>query len=201
MVEGRKRWRPLDGRWSYFETDWSPACWDHKFRFIFIRQKVKRQNKEPVQLDLFTPHEYGYDFKVIVTNKKSSARNVLRFHNGRGAQENVFGELKSQCQMDYIPVRRLAGNQLYLMSAVLSHNLLRRLQMETIRPQKRTMEKRSPLWEFQEATTIRHHLIHRAGRLTKPKGKLRLTMSGNEATKRTFREYLKALGAAAQVYS
>jgi len=200
MVEGRKRWRPLDGTWSYFETDWSPACWDRKFRFIFIRQKVKRQEKEPVQLDLFTPHEYGYDFKVIVTNKRSSARNVLRFHNGRGAQENVFGELKSQCQMDYVPVRRLAGNQLYLMSAVLSHNLLRRLQIETVQPQKSTTEKRSPLWEFQEATTIRQHLIHRAGRLTKPRGKMRLTMSGNEATKRTFQAYFKALGATAQVY-
>ena len=73
--------------------------------------------------------------------------------------------------------------------------------METVQPQKRTTEKRSPLWDFQEATTIRHHLIHRAGRITKPKGKTRLTMSGNEATKRTFQAYLKALGAAAQVYS
>ena len=200
MVEGRKRWRPLDGRWSCFETDWSPACWDRKFRFIFIRQKVKRQNKAPVQLDLFTPHEYGYYFKVIVTNKRSSARNILRFHNGRGEQENIFGELKSQWQMDYIPVHRLSGNQLYLMSAVLSHNLLRRLQIETVQPQKRTTEKRSPLWEFQEATTIRQHLIQRAGRLTKPKGKMRLTMSGNEVTKRTFRAHLKALGATAQVF-
>ena len=200
MIEGRKRWKPLDGTWSYFDTDWSPGCWNRKFRFIFIRQKVKKQNREPVQLDLFTPHEVGYDFKVIVTNKRSSARNILRFHNGRGAQENVFGELKSQCQMDYVPVRRLAGNQLYLMSAVLSHNLLRRLQIEGAQPQNRTTEKRSPLWQFQEATTIRQHVIHRAGRLTKPRGKLRLTMSGNEATKRTFQNYFKALGAAAQVF-
>jgi hypothetical protein len=199
MVEGRKRWRALDGTWSFFETDWSPTCWGRKFRFIFIRQKVKRQNKQPVQLDLFAPHECGYEFKVIVTNKRSSARNVLRFHNGRGAQENIFGELKSQCQMDYVPVRGLAGNQLYLMSAILSHNLLRRLQIETVGPQHRTTEKRSPLWAFQEATTIRRHLIHRAGRITKPKGKLRLTMSGNEATKLTFQRYLKALGAAAQL--
>ena len=197
MVESRKRWKHLDGRWSYFETSWSPKCWDTDFRFIFIRQKVKKQRKEPVQLDLFVPHQYGYEFKVIVTNKKSSARNVLRFHNGRGAQENIFGELKSQCNMDYIPVRRLAGNQLYLMSAVLSHNLLRVLQMELNQPQKKTTEKRSPLWIFQEANTIRRHLLHRAGRLTRPGGKLRLTMSGNERTKKTFLDYLAALGAAA----
>jgi len=199
MVQNRKRWKPLDGTWSFFETRWSPKCWDRRFRFLFIRQKVKKQNKQPVQLELFTPHEHGYEFKVIVTNKRSSARNVLRLHNGRGAQENVFGELKSQCQMDYVPVRGLAGNQLYLMSAVLSHNLLRRLQIETTGPQNRTTEKRSPLWEFEEATTIRRHLLHRAGRITRPQGKLRLTMSGNEATKRTFHRYLKALGAAAQL--
>jgi hypothetical protein len=135
---------------------------------------VNRQHKEPVQLDLFRPHGVGYDFKVIVTNKRSFVRNVLRFHNGRGAQENIFGELKSQCQMDYVPVRRLAGNQLYLMAAVLAHNLLRMLQMQQSQPEQRTTEKRSPLWILQEATTIRRHLIYRAGRLTRPSGKLRL---------------------------
>jgi hypothetical protein len=197
IVEGRRRWRPLDGMWSYFETDWSPKCWQRRYRFICIRQKVNRQDKEPVQLDLFRPHEVGYDFKVMVTNKRSSVRNALRFHNGRGAQENIFGELKSQCQMDYVPVRRLAGNQLYLMSAVLAHNLLRILQIERTQPDNRTSEKRSPLWIFQEATTIRRHLLYRAGRLTRPCGKLRLTMSGNEATKQTFLEYLRALEAAA----
>ena len=73
MVETRKRWRWLDGTWSYFETQWSPKCWNRKFRFLFIRQKVKKQSKDPVQLDLFIPHEQGYEFKVIVTNKKGSA--------------------------------------------------------------------------------------------------------------------------------
>jgi hypothetical protein len=197
LVEGRERWRHLDGTWSYFETRWSPKCWEQDFRFLFIRQKVKKQSKEPVQLDLFRPHEMGYEFKVVVSNKRSSARNVLRFHNGRGAQENVFGELKSQCQMNYVPVRRLAGNQLYLMASVLSHNLLRTLQMELAPPERKTSEKRSPLWIFQEAATIRQHLLHRAGRLTRPCGRLRLTMSGNEATRQTFLDYLKALGAAA----
>jgi hypothetical protein len=50
---------------------------------------------------------------------------------------------------------------------------------------------------FQETATVRQYLIHRAGRITRPNGKLRLTMSGNEATRRTFMGYLKALGAVA----
>jgi hypothetical protein len=197
MVESRSRWRKLDSKWSYFETDWSPDCWKQDYRIILLRQKVKKQRKGPVQLDLFVPHQYGYEFKVIVTNKKSSARNVLRFHNGRGAQENIFGELKSQCQMDYVPVRRLAGNQLYILSAVLAHNLMRTLQMQILSPRSRSTENRAPLWDYQEARTIRQHLIQRAGRLTRPNGKLRLTMSGNKVTRQAIEEYLRVLDPAA----
>lgn len=197
MVESRSRWKKLDTRWSYFETNWSPNCWDQDYRFILLRQKVKKQQKGPVQLDLFVPHQYGYEFKVIVTNKKSSARNVLRYHNGRGAQENIFGELKTQCQMDYIPVRSLAGNQLYLLSAVFAHNLLRTLQMQILAPRLKNSENRGPLWDYQEARTIRQHLIQRAGRLTRPNGKLRLTLSGNKATRQAIEEYLNVLDPAA----
>ena len=192
-LETRKRWNRVDGKWSFFQQDWSPKCWDKDFRFLFVRQQVKVQNKEPVQFELFVPQQYGYEFKVIVTNKKVSFKKLLQFHNGRGSQENIFGELKTQNQMDYIPVRTLFGNQMYLCSAIMAHNLIRGLQIETRKPNRRMTEKRSPLWIFQESDMIRRHLIYRAGRLTKPQGKLKLTMSGNEATEKTFRFYLDAL--------
>lgn len=83
------------------------------------------------------------------------------------------------------------------MSAILSHNLLRILQMQGIEFGKRCTEKRSPLLRFEEASTIRRHLIHRAGRLTRPQGRLRLTMSGNEKTRDSIRKYLIALKPAA----
>jgi hypothetical protein len=51
--------------------------------FIFIRKQVGCQDKAPVQLDLFKPSEYRYEFKVIVTNKRASARRVVAFHEGR----------------------------------------------------------------------------------------------------------------------
>ena len=196
-IESRKRWKRVDDRWSFFQEDWSPKCWTKDFRFLFIRQQVKVQNKGLVQIDLFIPQQYGYDFKVVVTNKTVSSRKLLKFHNGRGSQENIFGELKTQNQMDYIPVRTLLGNQLYLCSTVLVHNLIRGLQMVTRKPNRRTTEKRSPLWVFQESDMIRRHIIYRAGRLTKPQGKLKLTMNGNEATEETFRFYLDALNSCA----
>ena len=158
---------------------------------------MRKQRKEPVQLELFIPHEEGYEFKVIVTNKRGTAKSILLFHNGRASQENMFSELKDQCQMDYVPVRSLAGNQLYFLSVVIAHNLFRELHIKSCPRDRATTAKRSPLWSFREATTIRQRLLHRAGRLTRPQGRLRLTLSGNDVTRKEFQTYLAALGASA----
>lgn len=198
MVENRQRWKYFNNSWSYFESDWKPKKWVNKYRFIFIRQKSKKIYKGPIQLDFFIPHEYGHEFKVILTNKHIKAKKVLMFHNGRGAQENIFGELKSQSQMNYIPVKRLTGNQLYIMAAIFAHNLTRELQLHKNPIRERgTTEKRHPLWKFNELTTIRNHIIQRAGRLTKPQGKLTLTLSPNKATKKDLLYYLQAFNEAA----
>jgi hypothetical protein len=193
MIQGRKRWKFFNSELSYFDTPWKPKKWDSRFRFLFIRRRVKKQFKEPVQLDLFTPHEYGYEFKVIVTNKQTTMKKVLYFHNGRGSQENTFSELKSQCNMDYVAVRRLHGNHLYMMSAILAHNLFRELHMRVHEKNRGTTEKRTALWEFTEANTLRRTLLQRAGRLTNPSGILTLTMSGNPAIQKGVLHYLDRL--------
>jgi hypothetical protein len=66
---------------------------------------------------------------VIVSNKGLGAKSLLAFHNGRGTQEGLFAELKSQTQLEYVPTRRLIGNQVYVLSAMIAHNLNRELQM------------------------------------------------------------------------
>jgi hypothetical protein len=71
LVEERKRWRRLNGQWSFFETTWKPESWQDRYRFVFVRSENRKQYKGAVQLDLFIPYEYGYDFKVIVTNKRT----------------------------------------------------------------------------------------------------------------------------------
>ena len=197
MIEGRKRWRRLNGQWSFFESNWKPSSWSDRYRFVFIRSQNRQQYKGAVQLDLFIPYEYGYDFKVIVTNKCLSAKKALAFHNGRGAQEGVFAELKSQTQMDYVPTRTKAGNQVYLFSAVLAHNLNREMQMHCYEKQRNTTEKRAPLWQFEQLGTFRRKLIQRAGRLTKPQGRLTLTMSANPTVKSELLHYLNIFKKAA----
>ncbi len=197
IVEGRKRWRHLDQRRNFFQMQWKPNSWQRKQRFVFIRTRNRKQHKEPLQLDMFIPYEYGYDFKVIVTNKPLSAKKALAFHNGRGSQEGIFAELKSQAQMDYIPTRRQAGNQVYLLAAMLAHNLSREMQMVANNRQRGTTEKRAPLWQFAQLGTLRRKLIQRAGRLTRPQRKLTLTMSANPAVKSELLHYLNAINPAA----
>ena len=193
MIESRRHWKRLDAEWDYFESQWAPKCWANRYRFLFLRHRVKKQSKEPVQLQLFVPHEQGYEFKVIVTNKRGKAKSILLFHNGRGTQESVFSELKSQCNMDYVPTRRLPGNRLYCVSAVFAHNLYRELQMITRTTDRQTTAKRSALWIFEEAASLRHKIIQRAGRLTRPQGRLRLTLSANEITQKKMMHYLQQL--------
>jgi hypothetical protein len=197
MIEVHRKWKRLDETWSYFESGWKPKVWQRRYRFVFIRQKSRILDRQPVQLDLFVPHEYGYEFKVMVTNKGTRASKVLAFHNGRGSQESVFGELKSQSRMEYVPVRRLYGNQLYMMAAIMAHNLNRELQMATLPPARGTTAKRAPLWKFTELATLRHRLIQRAGRLTHPSGCLTLTLGANEAVRKELLHFLDTLEKAA----
>ena len=129
IIESRRRWRPMAAGVSYFETRWKPKSWKARGRFLFIKKQVRCQDKAPIQLDLFKPIEYGYEFKVIVTNRNIKPRKVVLFHEGRGSQEGIFSELKTHCQMDYVPVRTQAGNQLYMFAGILAHNLTRELQI------------------------------------------------------------------------
>jgi Transposase DDE domain group 1 len=197
QIEKRRHWRRFNGHEAFFELDWKPKSWRQGYRFIAVRSLVASRDKEPVQLDLFIPYVYGYEFKVVMTNKTTWARDVVRFHNGRGAQEGVFAELKSQGQLDYVPTRTLTGNQIFLLSAVLAHNLNRELQM-AVHPQRRTTtSQRPPLWEFERLGTFRRNLLQRAGRFTKPQGRLTLTMGVSPAVQKELLHYADALETAA----
>ena len=99
--------------------------------------------------------------------------------------------------MDYVAVRKLNGNQLYMMSAIMAHNLNREMQM-VIKPKSRgTTEKRSPLWKFEELASLRHRLLQRGGRFTMPQGKLTLTLNSNNSVKKDLLLFLNALEDAA----
>ena len=194
MIEGRKRWRKIDSQWSYFETSWKPKSWDTCYRFFFIRKKIKKQRKGTLQLHLFEPRDFTFDYKVIVTNKTESARSVVLFHNGRGSQECIFGDAKNDAALDVIPSKRLAGNQLFTLCSMMAHNLSREIQMLAApAAAPRALPKRPAAWTFEKLDTLRHRIIQRAGRFTRPQGELTLTMSANQAVRRDLLRFLDVL--------
>ena len=193
MVESRARWVTSDEDTSYFEKVWKPNSWDNKYRFVFVRTFNKVQNKEAVQQDIFYPDEYVYAYKVIVTNKIASANNIISFHNGRGSQEGIFAELKTQIQMDYIPFKRILPNKFYMLSSILAHNINNEMQMNISPRDKNTTFKRATLWTFKKIDTIRKNIFIRAGRLTRPNGQSTLTISANKASEKEFTEYFEGL--------
>lgn len=191
IVERRSWWHHSDKNTAFFELNWKPKKWENKARFVAIRTLEPEQRKGLLQLGLFEPYQYGYQFKVILTNSQLSARKLLALHNGRGAQEAVFAELKSQAHMDYIPCNRRNANQIWLLSAILAHNLNRELHMSAYAADRATTEQRAPFWEFVRLGTRRLRLFQRAGRFTTPKGRLTLTMSANPSVQTELLHLLK----------
>lgn len=196
-IESRKRWRRIDKDWSYFETKWKPKSWDTSYRFIFVRKQNKKQYKGYLQLHLFEPRDFDFDYKVIVTNKTESAKSVVLFHNGRGSQEAIFGDAKTDAALNVIPSKRLTGNQLFTLCSMMAHNLSRELQILASSRASRSFSKRPACWSFEKLDTLRHRIIQRAGRLTKPQGTLTLTMSANDAVRQDLFHFLDSIKKAA----
>ena len=202
LVEKRLHWEVIDETWSTFEAKWKPDSWSSSFRFTVSRQRVKKQDKQPLQLDLFAPKltdtgEYDFDYRVMVTNLEISGRSVIRFHHGRGCQERVFAESKTMAHLDYVPFKRLISNQVFSVSAILAHNLTRELQMQANDRERGTTQKRNTLWTFETLSTIRQNLIHRAGIFKRPQGKLTLVLNANPSVEQELTRYLDALAVAA----
>ena len=101
-------------------------------------------------MDLFEPRDFNYDYKVIVTNKGESAKSVVLFHNGRGGQEAILGDAKNDTARDAIATKKLAGNQIFTLCAMMAHNLSRELQMIAAPPAPRALPKRPAAWSFED---------------------------------------------------
>lgn len=134
---------------------------------------------------------------MIVTNKELVASGIVSYHEGRGSQEAIFGELKSPCQMDYIPVRKRRGNEIFLLAGRFAFHLIRDLQMETAPPVRTTTRQRSTLWVFEKVDTIRKTILQRAGRLSRPEGRMRLTFCAGKKLKQRVLHILDTLDTAA----
>jgi len=195
-IESRKRWwKAKNGKGKqigYFEESWKPKSWGKTKRFFFIRTPIKKQQKGPIQLDLFKPVELEHKFKVIITNKTAKAGHVVSFHEGRGSQEKIFGEAKNQVAMGHIPCNKRVANEVYLLCSSVAHNLGREIQMNVTKRKRKTTPQRKALWVFEEMGTIRNKIIRTAGRLTRPQGTLTLNMAGSPRREKELNRFLEA---------
>jgi len=66
-----------------------------------------------LQLDLFVPRDYVYEYTVIVTNRSEEAADVIAFHHGRGSQEKIFGEAKQSAALGVVATHRSVGNPMF----------------------------------------------------------------------------------------
>jgi hypothetical protein len=197
LVESRQRWLRIDDEWSFFETSWKPKSWSCKRRVILVRRRRPVRIQGPLQLDLFEVINHEYEYKAIVTNKETTASNVVAFLNGRGCQEAIFGASKEHASLDYIPCRRLAPNQLYTTAAMLAHNLAAELQLQACPPRLGQKPTRAPQFELMTLGTLRDRIIRRAGRLTTPQGRLHLCVAASGAARRDILHHLDHLRHAA----
>ncbi len=94
-----------------------------------------------------------------------------------------MGDAKQDAALEVVPTRRLHGNQIYTVCAMMAHNLTREIQMLAMPRRTQNAPKRPAAWTFEALDTLRHRLIQRAGRFTRPKGLLTLTMSANKAVR------------------
>ena len=100
----------------------------------------------------------------------------------------LFEPVDTQYDYKVVPTNKRLSNELYLTASVLSHNLLHELQMRTEPRQRQTQTSRTPLWRFLHPQTWRARWLHRAGRLTRPAGRLTLTISGDHIIAEQFRD-------------
>jgi hypothetical protein len=191
-------WQDIDDSRDAFEAHWKPASWEKKRRFVLVRQFVTEQRKGPLQYDLFEPRSYQFDYKAVITNRKDPINKVVLCHEGRGSQEGIFAELKSESALAYVPTGTWLGNRAFMSAVLIAHNLTRELTMASEQPLRGgNHAKRAPLWVFTRIDTLRRGTLQRAGRLIKPQGKLTLSMSANEAVKNRINGILNKLDAAA----
>ena len=190
-IEERKRWRRLRAGTKYFEKTISLDSWSiAPQRFVFVRDRHKEQRKGVIQLDLFKPHDFDYRYKVIVTNKMTQAKHVVEYHEGRGTQEGLFAELKTEAALSYVPCNNWNANKVFSLCNVIAHNLTRELQMRYRERDRHTSVKRPALWKFSRIGTLRKQIIQRAGRLIRPQGILTLSMANDPVVEDAIMSYL-----------
>ena len=87
---------------------------------------------------------------------------------------------KSALALDTIPTHQYEANSAWQQLVVLAHNLLANFQIETGVMKRPHTHKRTTHWVLRSGHALRFEIIHRAGRLVRPQGRLTLRLQRNK---------------------
>ena len=193
-AENRQRWFKINEQWSYFWIQNPIDSIDHNHFVIFLRKKLRNQNK-PYQLKLFSPNNGFYEYSAVVTDtKRWNPEELLEFVSGRSAQENSISELKNSFAFGHIPTNQYQANSAYMQMSQMAYNLAISMQHDMGLATKRANnKKKTRVFKTMEWKTIRFLLINRAGRISWEKGVKVLQMTKNKRTKELYEKISKSL--------
>jgi len=192
IVEDTCDWSPINATWSSAPSEWKPKKWEKGHRMLLFRKKRIKQRKGPMQLDLFEPRDFEFEYKVVVTNKVSVPATILSFHNGRGSQEKLIGECKQHAALDVVATHTKNGNELFTLAGLVAHNLTRELQMRAQQATRGTWPKRPARWVFESLGSIRQRILLCPGRLIRPQGRLTLRICAADTAQADIERYASA---------
>ena len=139
---------PEKKEWEIAETRY---CFDRSayvYRVVVIRKPMRG-------LELFKKVIYDYD--VVITNMSWEQRRLIRWYWERCNCENHIKELKYGFGLNQFPCSNYVPNGVYFHLVILAYNLVQALQQIKL----------SWDWRYCRIKTLRYHLIHVAGILTR----------------------------------
>ena len=196
-IRARRRWQSVGDGVDGFFTSITLKKWDRRIKVAIYRKRVFHETRKNYQLDLFDPDDGTWEYSAVATNLDMGVRRLWRFMAGRGLHEKIIGELKSALALDTIPTHQYEANSAWQQLVVLAHNLLANFQIETGVIQRPRTHKRTTHWVLRSAQTLRFEIIHRAGRLLRPEGRLTLRLQRNKQVENQFNRISEALAKAA----
>jgi hypothetical protein len=197
--QSERAWRWIDRRlgvqglyaWLYI------APWRRTVLVGIYRKRVGHEPAKGKQLELFNPDDGHWEYSVVATNKRVGLRTLWNFHNGRGAQEKIIGELKSGLAFGSIPSMSYSANTAWQKLNILTHNLLTTFQLRTTATPRPRSLKRTALYVLRSAATLRFEWLNRAARLVWPNGSALLRLADNYAVRSSIQAIERNLPRAA----
>ncbi len=197
LIRRQRHWTRLGADREAFETTVWLAPWKQTIRVAIYRTRVQHKSPKNYPLDLFDPSDGHWEYAAITTNKPLGLRALWDFMAGRGAHEQVLGELKTGYAFDTIPTLNHAANSTWQILAVLAHNLVTSFQLAAGAPRRSGRRKRTALFVLKSIHTLRYELFTRAGILQYPQGHATLTLARNLSTRQLFERLVDKLPRAA----